>query len=100
MTGYDIFYTAPDTVEQIHCRVCHSLCDVERNLTGPTAWAEASARRGHWHDEFACPHRQKEWHKQALELVLEIEKTPSKRLAELMQHDLDDLLRANGLQTI
>ena len=54
------------------------------------------ARRDHWHDKFTCPHLEEAWHEQALELVQAIENTPSKRLAELMRLDLEDILRDNG----
>jgi hypothetical protein len=97
MIGYDTFFLEPDTVEGMRCKVCSAQCEVERSLTGPTGSAEASAGRGHWHDEFSCPYRGKPWHEQALRLVLEIERTPSKRLAELMRLDLDELLHENGL---
>jgi hypothetical protein len=96
MKDYDIYYTAPDTETKMSCKVCRSECKVERSKTGPTGYAEAVAGRGHWHDEFSCPNRGKLWHDQALNLVLELENTPSNRLAELMRLDLEELLRANG----
>ena len=34
--GYDIFDTDPDVIEGMACKVCGTLCNVERNLTGPT----------------------------------------------------------------
>ena len=94
--GYDCFYSEPDSHEEMVCKVCGTTCDVERSVIGPTGWAEGMAGRGHWHDKFQCPHRNSSWHKTALELVMEIEKTPSKRVAELMQQDLDELLDKNG----
>jgi len=80
----------------MHCKVCGSVCNVKRSVTDPTSWVEAAGHRGHWHDEFFCPHREKDWHQQALKLVLEIENTPSKSLAKLLQQDLEDLLRDIG----
>jgi hypothetical protein len=52
-------------------------------------------KRGHWHDKFWCPHSNTSWHKQALKLLLEIEKTPSKSIARLLRNDLEDILREN-----
>jgi len=94
--GYDIFHFKPDTVDEMHCKVCGTICLVERNVTGPTGFAEAMAKRSHLHDVFNCPNSGIPWHEQALELVLEIEKTPSKRLAELMRLDLEEILKPHG----
>ena len=49
------------------------------------------------HDLFMCPNSDNEWHEQGLILVMAIEDTPSKRLADLMMQDLDELLKEHGL---
>jgi hypothetical protein len=36
--GYDVFYTEPDTVDEMYCKVCGTLCDVERSVIGPTSF--------------------------------------------------------------
>jgi len=36
-----------------------------------------------YHDEFVCPYADEAWHEQAMQLVISIDETPSKRLAEL-----------------
>jgi hypothetical protein len=94
--NFEIFQTAPDTVEEMFCRVCDTRCNVERSIIDSTCFVEAMAKRGHWHDRFECPHIGKQWHEQALKLCLEIDRTPSKRLAELMRRDLNDILVENG----
>ena len=60
--GYESFTTEPDTVDQMHCKVCGTLCNVDRSLHGPTGFAESLARRGHWLDRFVRPHTGKSWH--------------------------------------
>ena len=75
--GYDIFFTDPDTVEEMRCKVCGTLCKVERNVTGPTGWVEAMGKRGHWRDEFVCPNSGKPWHEKALELAMQIDEFPA-----------------------
>jgi hypothetical protein len=95
--GYDFFALDPGTRGEVHCRVCGSKCDVERNVYGPTGWAAAMAKKYRYHDAFKCPHSGKKWHDQALELAQAIEKMPSKRVVELMQLDLQDLLKQHGL---
>jgi hypothetical protein len=94
--GIDLFITEPDTVEEMYCVICGSKSDVERSLLGPTSGAMAMAKRGKWHDRFTCPHVDQPWHLQACDLYLEIKKTPSKRLAELMELDLEDILSEHG----
>jgi hypothetical protein len=97
MRGYDIFFEEPREIRERYCKVCGTLCEVKRNQTGPTGWVEAMARRARLHDFFYCPHSKKEWHKQALKIVLAIEETPSKRVAALMHQDLLDLLAEHGI---
>ena len=55
------------------------------------------ARMDEPRDKFSCPNLEEEWHEQAVQLVMEIEKTPSKRLAQLMQQDLEDVLNENKI---
>ena len=45
-----------------------------------------------YHDEFVCPHTDEPWHEKALQLAIAIDDTPSKRLADLMRADLQDIL--------
>ena len=95
--GYDLFFTEPDSEVEMRCKICGTICEVERSMTGPTGWVEAVGKRGHWHDEFLCPHSGQPWHEQAFRLVNEIEKSSSKRLIELMRKDLEDILNEHGL---
>jgi hypothetical protein len=94
--GYDVFYTEPDTVDEMYCKVCATLCDVKRSVFGPTGFAESMAKRGYWHDRLICPHSGKSWHIKALQLAIEIDQTHSKRLAALIRLDREDFLRENG----
>jgi hypothetical protein len=97
--AYDIFYTKPGSSEDINCTVCGTKCSVERNVYGPSSWITAWGKKYSYHDIFTCPHTGKEWHEQALKLILAIEETPSKRVAELMEIDLRDLLKENAIIT-
>ena len=90
--GYELFTPDPGTVEEMHCRVCNSKCLVRRNMYGPTGFTMAMARRQRHHDLFYCPHAKQDWHEKAVKLFRAIEEMPSRRLAELMHKDLDDLL--------
>jgi hypothetical protein len=94
--GYDLFLTDPGSVKEMYCHVCHNQCKVTRNVYGPTSFVAAMAKKYRYHDVFECPHRDEEWHEQALRIVLAIEESPSKRIAELMKLDLEDLLREHN----
>jgi hypothetical protein len=93
MWGYDNFVTDRDAVREMHCRVCGSKCNVKRNDYGPTCFAAAVAKKYRYHDHFFCPHTDEGWHRKALDLVLSLENTPSKRVRELIRMDLEDLLK-------
>lgn len=96
--GYDFFIADPGTEQTRYCRVCKTECDVKRNVYGPTSFVTAIAKNFRLHDMFVCPHADTTWHEQALRLVMAIEETPSKRVAQLMQQDLEDLLDENNIQ--
>ncbi len=91
--GYDCFIADTDSEHAVQCRVCGTTCDVERNVNGPTSFTSALAKSARLHDLHRCPHANTVWHEQALNLVLEIEKTPSKSIAQIMRRDLEELLQ-------
>jgi hypothetical protein len=90
--GYDYLTTEPDQLEEWKCKVCNTPTVVTRGLYGPVSWASAIAKSFHHYDVFVCPFADDDWHHQAYRLVVAIEETPSKRIAQLMKQDLDDLL--------
>ncbi|MCY7333731.1 MAG: hypothetical protein LH649_14000 [Pseudanabaena sp. CAN_BIN31] len=90
--GYDFFITKPNANETFDCNVCSTECDVKRNVDGFSGFIAAMARLSEIHDEFTCPNVNQEWHEQAVRLLMEIEKTPSKRIAALLKLDLEELL--------
>lgn len=94
-TGYDFFIAEPNSPDERICRVCGSKCRVTRNVFGPTGFVYAKANKFTNHDEFVCSHTDEPWHEQALRLAIEIDETPSKRIADLMKADLHDLLQEN-----
>lgn len=96
MKGYDVFFESLATVSKHTCQVCGTECIVERNCVGPTSWTAAMGKSEVLHDYFYCPNTGKDWHEQAIALALEIETTPSKRIAALMQLDLLELLDEHG----
>jgi hypothetical protein len=91
--GYDYFVDKPGNLDEWRCRICGSIATVTRNVFGPTSTASSLAKVFVHHDIFVCPHADVDWHHQAYRLLNAIEETPSKRLAALIQQDLDDLLQ-------
>lgn len=89
--------TRPGELTRVDCHVCGATCAITRDVFGPTGFAEAMAKRGHWHDRVDCPNAGLDWHDRIHELKHQLAKTPSRRIAALMQLDVDDLLREHGL---
>jgi hypothetical protein len=96
MKGYDDFFETLGTIDKRFCQVCGTECTVKRDQLGYISWAGEMGKIKVAHDYFYCPNFKQSWHEQALELVLAIEKMPSKRVAELMQLDLVELLGVHG----
>ena len=94
--GYEVFTPDAGKVEEMHCRVCNAKCLVERNVYGSRGFAAAMARKKSHFDHFYCPYAEMDWHEQALKIMKAIEEMPSKRVAALMQKDLDELLEQNA----
>lgn len=92
--GYELFMLDPGSVEEMECKVCGSVCDVKRGVNGPTSFGEAMGKGFHFHDRFDCPHREEGWHKQALDILQEIEKCPSPSIREIMQNYLDIIVKS------
>ena len=90
--GYDVFFEKPNTVERLKCKVCDSVCNVNRNAYGPTGHLSAMSGNLVLHDHFYCPNIGKQWHDSALDLVQEIDRTQSNRVKKLITKDLCKVL--------
>ena len=64
-------YPNPGEVEQVECGICGTQMNVERNINGPTCFAEAIGRMGHLHDCFTCPRLAEKWHRKIIYLKME-----------------------------
>lgn len=82
----------PGKVESEACGICGTNMDVERNRHGATGFAEAMAKQGHAHDYFTCPHVQEDWHRQAILLLSEANKTPSAILGIIYRHEAEEVI--------
>ncbi len=93
--GYDFFVTEPNAVAQQRCRVCGSVCLAERRIEGATGWIAGLAGITRVHDRFTCPHAGAEWHRQALLLAREEDRTASNRVRALIRADRKEVVAAN-----
>ena len=94
---YDFFYTSPDTVESLTCKVCGITCDEDRGIVGPTGHLSAMSGNHTLHDLFRCPNTGKGWHNEAVQLAIEIDSTPSCSVKQLIIKDLNKVLQQGEL---
>jgi len=94
--GVNWFQVEPGTVDHLRCPVCGVECTLERNVhrrPSSTTYMIAGL-----HDEFTCPRSGEGWHWEAQPYVIEMQRTNSKRLRELIFQDLLDFLTSKGIQ--
>jgi hypothetical protein len=96
-SGWESFSPEAGTVDKMYCRVCGEEMDVQRNVMGPTGFAEAMSvahgmSKGHLHDSFHCKYAQENWHSQARVLKQKIEKEPSKIISDLLKTEVNLIL--------
>lgn len=98
---WDLFGPDPGTVDVMHCKVCYTQCLVKREAELKAIWDsdpknEEMTRCGmpkrRPHDRFYCPHTKEPWHDQVLALRLEVRKTPSQFLANILQEEIGFIL--------
>jgi len=88
MHGWDVFNFSCAERDEVYCKVCHEKMRVTRNTYGKMSMF-GSPRT---HDLFTCKDSDEKWHKQVLALRLEIEKTPSKRISDLLYQDVAEIM--------
>lgn len=92
--GYDAFHPNPGEYDKMHCLVCDAEMNVRRNCNGPTGMIEAMGGFKRLHDSFICPHTDEDWHKQALNLTREAEKTCSQKLTNLLLLERSEVIKS------
>lgn len=86
------FTPDPGTVELAQCGICDTRMIVERNILGPTSWAEMMSRHEHLHDSFTCPHLQSRWHQKAVALLWEARNTHSELLRAIIISEAEKIV--------
>jgi len=78
--------------EKVTCGVCGAVMNERRNVSGPRSWAQAISRGSSPHDVFECPHMNEDWHKQVVALRRKARNSVSKKLADMMLQEADEIL--------
>lgn len=92
--GWDHFTPDPGKQKEMFCRVCKEKMDVERNVNGPTSWAESMGKGKHAHDVFSCQFAQEDWHNQARVLKQRIKDETSQTIAKMLKKEVKHILKA------
>lgn len=89
---------APGTVKRAKCGICRMQMNVERNVLGPTSFAEAIGKGKHRHDSFTCPNISKDWHEKIVNLKCEAHNTASDKIKKILEKEIVELLQANAVR--
>jgi hypothetical protein len=83
----------PNLIDKCFCGVCGDEMDVERNRKPSGGFAGAMAGHNRYYDRFWCKNMNNGWHVQARDLMREIKKTASKKLANMLEEELKEILK-------
>lgn len=92
-SGVDYFTPAAGSKESMTCEACLDQMEVQRDVM------EIRGKFGNvmpekYHrltDIFTCRHAGQPWHDQLIALMREAERTPSKKLEDLLQTEIDEI---------
>jgi hypothetical protein len=87
--GYDYFITDVNKHQEMHCKVCDALMEVERNVEASKGFVAAVSGTTKPHDIFTCPISGEDWHKQVMQLMIEKGNTSSATISNLLQDEID-----------
>jgi hypothetical protein len=98
----DCSFPNPGQYLVVYCGVCGKSMIVRRNVLGPTGFAEAMLVQsgqspGHLHDAFRCEDREEHWHRQAKAIRDQARESPSKRLADLLIEEANEIVRTRKI---
>ena len=89
--GYGLFWGELGDKKPRKCNICNTKMNRE-DYNGPTSWAGAMAKSNRECYRFICPDIDTDWHEQAVNLVMESEKTSSPTLRKILKKDLEDII--------
>lgn len=91
--GFDYFTPKPGTATSLNCMACNQVMDVERdvevNIGNSFIGPSGKTRQA---DKFTCPHSGSEWHDQVIALRKLQNDTPSSKIAQLLEEEIDEII--------
>lgn len=78
--------------EIILCGVCGVAMDATMSVFGPRGYAAAMADKASKFDSYRCPHRNELWHIQAKEIRKQAKSSPSKKIADMLNMEANEIL--------
>jgi hypothetical protein len=90
--GWDHFILDPGEAEAMSCRVCGEVTEVVRNIPRRPGYISFLGGMAADHDLFLCRHRDEAWHRQALDLMMMAEKTPSRTIQQELEKEVQTVL--------
>lgn len=92
--GYDYFSAdSTDNVEYMTCKVCKEYMDCDRGvLQTKGRWGDIPINFQRKVDIFTCSNVGKNWHDQVITLMKEMERTSSKKLTDIFNDEINEIL--------
>jgi hypothetical protein len=95
MSELDFIIREPsENADPMPCKVCGELMEVKRSVMGRWSLGAAMSHIPKIpRDLFTCPHRDEDWHNQAIAIMRAIQETPSEKMASIMQSELAEIIK-------
>jgi hypothetical protein len=91
--GWDYYISDLGKCETMTCPICKEVMEVERDVPGTPSYVNAVFGLAWDHDFFWCKFRKESWHLQVLELLKMAESTPSSKLQQLLEEEIQTVLK-------
>lgn len=104
-SGWDYFTPDAGKKDKMFCEACGTEMDVERNVRGvrgisstTAGWfyslpEEEQEKRKSNYDKFTCPYAGYPWHTQVIKLVEKAERSPSKKIQDLLMEEANEIIK-------
>lgn len=80
--------------DDICCGVCGDVMKQERGCFGPRTMVSAMSGYKEFYDDYTCPNSKSDWHKQIVALRASAIKTPSAKIAALLEQESAEILQS------
>lgn len=91
--GIDYFRLNPGLNQNLHCKACESVMDVELNKKIKFGRYGQALMTPRIYDIYNCPNTGKRWHNHIVNLKGEIQKTISRKLQQIMEEEIQEILQ-------